>query len=266
MALRYGSAPERRSRVLQLVQEQGFCSTAELVAELGVSEMTVRRDAQRLADGGAVRIVHGGVSVLPPSALQGSGDFTVRTGAMAEAKQAIGRRAADLIQPDTVVGFDAGTTLTEVARFLPPETPLTVVTNSVPIIGQLMSNYFVRIIALGGEMHRETQSFAGASIVSQLQQLHINLLLLAASGVNRRGIFCGNDFDAVSKRALIAASDRVVLVVDSSKFETSAMVRICSLDAIDEVVVDDGIRAEDEHILLEGGVSVTKTTRLAVGS
>jgi DeoR/GlpR family transcriptional regulator of sugar metabolism len=259
MALRYGSAPERRGRILQLVQEQGFCSTSELVAALGVSDMTVRRDAQRLAEEDSVRIVHGGVSVLPPSALKGSGDFTLRTVARADAKRAIGRQAAELVEPGTVIGLDAGTTLIEVARALPSQTTFTVVTNSAPIIAELLTQYSVRVIVLGGELHHETQSFAGASVLAELAQLHIGTLFLAASGVSKRGIFCGNDFDAVTKRALIAASDRVVLVVDSSKFETSAMVRICNFDAIDEIVVDDGIRPAEEQLLRAADVAVTKT-------
>ncbi|MFJ4172064.1 DeoR/GlpR family DNA-binding transcription regulator [Paenarthrobacter sp. NPDC089714] len=255
--LRYGSAPDRRERILALVEEQGFCSTTELVKALGVSDMTVRRDTQRMADKGLVRIVHGGVSVLPPSALEGSGDYEVRGPLMAEAKQALGRWAARHIGPGETFGLDAGTTLLEVARALPATQPYTMVTHSAPAIAEVMHNRAAQVLCLGGDLHHDTLSFAGTQTLEAISQLMIPTLYLAASGIGERGIFCANDFDAITKRALIEVSDRVILVADSSKFASTAMVRVCGLDQIDQIIVDEKITEEDAQKLQDHHVTIS---------
>lgn len=254
--MRYGSAPSRRARLLDLVQSQGFCATSELVKSLGVSDMTVRRDVQRLADEGQVRIVHGGVSVLPPDALAGSGGYQERASREALSKQGAGRAAASLIAPDDHIALDAGTTVLEVARALPSEQPNTVVTHSATVLGELMARAQITLIGCGGVLHHETMSFAGATTLAALSGLRVGRLFLAASGVNESGVFCANDFDAVTKRALIDIADEVVLVIDSSKFHTRALVRVCALDMIDTVVVDDTITPADVALLERHGVGL----------
>ncbi|QRP43190.1 DeoR family transcriptional regulator [Amycolatopsis sp. FDAARGOS 1241] len=84
-------AEERRSRLVGLVEQQGFCTVAELSKVLGVSEMTIRRDARKLVREGRMRSVHGGVTMLPAAAIDGT-DFRARSGRHSGAKQAIARR------------------------------------------------------------------------------------------------------------------------------------------------------------------------------
>jgi DeoR/GlpR family transcriptional regulator of sugar metabolism len=241
--------------MLAIVSEQGFSSTAELMLALGVSDMTVRRDAQLLADDGRVRIVHGGVSVLPAADLRGNGEFEERAAHMAAAKRAIGREAASRIFAGQIVAIDAGTTAREVARAIVSE-DLTIVTHSAPVIADQMGRARISLVALGGHLHHETLSFEGQQVLSAIGDLQVDTLLLAASGLSARGVYCANDFDAVTKRALISIASRVVLVADSSKFRTSAMVRVCSLEEIDEIIVDDGIRDDDRASLVRAGVEI----------
>jgi DeoR/GlpR family transcriptional regulator of sugar metabolism len=255
--MRYRSAPDRRTRLLGIVEEQGFSSTNELMAALGVSDMTVRRDAQKLADKGQVRMVHGGVSVLQASDLEGSGEFDVRAALMATAKRAVGRAAASRISEGQVIAIDAGTTARELARSLPIVTPLTVITHSAPVIADLMARPSTSLIALGGELHPETLSFDGPFVLRAISELQIDTFYLAASGVGPRGVFCANDFDAVTKRALIAIASRVVLIIDSSKFHAPAMVRVCNLSEVQEIIVDDDLSDEDHLMLTRAGVEIT---------
>lgn len=254
--LRYGSAPERRARLLAMVTEQGYCATMELARGLGVSDMTVRRDVQRLAEQGKVRLVHGGVSVLPQTALQGNGDYDERATRMAAAKHAVGRHAATLVDAGDVIAIDAGTTTLELAKAL-PNVPFTVVTNSVPVIAELLGKRHVQLVGLGGELHHDTQSFAGAATIATLENLRVDRLFLAASGVGENGVYCANDFDAVTKRALIEVADEVVLVVDSSKFSSSAMVRICRLDTVHRIVVDDALADPQIQALTKHNITIT---------
>ena len=255
--MRYGSAPERRARLLQIVTERGFSSTNELMVALGVSDMTVRRDAQLLSDEGRVRIVHGGVSALrSPTELQGGREYEERAGLMAQAKSALGRAAAADVLEGQVIAIDAGTTSRELARALPSTLPVTVITHSASAIADLMSRPAVTLIALGGVLHHETLSFEGPLVVPAIGELQLDTFYLTASGVGPRGVFCANEFDADTKRALIEVAHRVVLLIDSSKFSASAMVRVCDFSFVDEVLVDDGVSADDLTMLSDAGVAV----------
>ena len=246
--LRYTSAPDRRARLVELVEAQGFCTVSELAAALSVSEMTIRRDVQRFIDAGRLRGVHGGVTALRRHAFLGS-DFAARADRMQPAKRAIARRAAQLIEPDSAVGIDAGTTTLELTHALDANPPRTVVTASLPVMAALLREGSPTLVGLGGVLHAHTQSFAGPSTVDAIADIRLDLLFLAASGITDQNVYCANEFDAVVKRAMITVANRVVLLCDASKFDASAMVRICRLSDLDSVVIDADLAPDHLRIL-----------------
>lgn len=252
--LRYDTAPARRERILELTRQIGFGSAGELATMLGVSEMTIRRDFRRLADQGLVRQVHGGVSALMTVA--GPIDFRLRATQHQEAKRAIASRAIDLVQPGSVVGLDAGTTTLEVARQLPDDLRLTVVTHSLPAMGALAGRPSIEVIGLGGQLHAETQAFAGTMTVRAIAEIRMSTLLLAMTAIRAGNMWCTNTFDAETKRGLIGAADRVVLLADSSKFGATAVMRVAALDVIQTVVTDDRLDAQTLRDLERSGIEV----------
>lgn len=247
-SLRYTSAPARRAQLLQHVEGQGFCTIAELAAAFDVSEMTIRRDVQQFIADRRLRGVHGGVSSLRRHAVLGS-DFAARAEQYQDAKRSIARRAAQLIEPERAIGIDAGTTTLELANSLDRCPAHTVVSASLPVMAALSREGFPALVGLGGALHRRTQSFAGQGTVEAIADVRLDLFFLAASGIAEQGVYCANEFDAVVKRAMIEAADRIVLLSDSSKFHAPAMVRICALDRLDGMVIDDGATAEQLALL-----------------
>ena len=125
---------ERRSRILQIAEESGFVSLQRLVAEVGASESTIRRDLEYLDSSGQIQRTRGGASYLGDSL----SDFDSRRSRASQEKQLIARRTADLIAPGETVLLDGGTTTLEVARHLTGKT-LQVLTNSLPIASLLMN-------------------------------------------------------------------------------------------------------------------------------
>lgn len=253
---KYRNPAARRQMVIDMVTHQGFCTITELAAAMKVSEMTVRRDLERLTAEEQVRKVHGGVTVLTQEVLNPS-DFTARATEMSAAKQAVAKVALNFVVPGSTLCIDSGTTGLEVARMLPNSRGLTVVTHSIAVINALMSKPGTRVRALGGELHPETQDFAGEATIAAIAGQQFDVLFLAAGGVNERGVFCASDHEALVKRALIEAARRIVLVTDSAKFEGPAMVRVCELAAVDQAIVDDGISEAHASLLRKAGVPLT---------
>ncbi len=258
------SAHERRARLLAIVEEQGFCTIAELSGAFDVSEMTIRRDVRLLVHDGRMRSVHGGVTILPSSAMDGT-EFDARADRRRAAKKAIARKAVDLLPAHGAVAFDAGSTTLEIANALPPTTRLHIVTASLPIIHSLLGRENFDVIGLGGTLHHNSRSFAGPTTLASIAELRVRTLFLAASGLSADGVYCGNYFDAGTKRALVGVADEVVLVADSSKFAFSAMVRACSLDAVDAIVTDDELADDDRQALRDHDVKIV-TVPLDEGS
>jgi DeoR family transcriptional regulator of aga operon len=251
----YSTAPERRDRVVQFVTEQGYCTITELSRLFAVSEMTIRRDVSRLVRDGKLRGFHGGVGLLSPQEMLGR-DYRDRDRTMADAKRLIAERAVALVKPNSVIAIDAGTTATQFASCLPPDRGIRVITHSLTAVSTLAGFGDIEVSCLGGVLHSESMSFAGPSTLSAISNLQVETMFLATSGMNERGAFCANGFDAITKRALIEVSAHVVLLADSSKFTTSAMVKICGWDAIDTVVIDSGITQEQSEMLLQSGIAL----------
>jgi DeoR/GlpR family transcriptional regulator of sugar metabolism len=262
VVMRYDSAPARRTFIMDMVRNTGFCNAAELSRALGVSEMTVRRDIQRLAKEGLARAVHGGVSSATP--LLGPVDFRLRSAQRLTAKQAIARKAVGLLAPNSVVAFDSGTTTLEVARLLPPDLRMSVVTHSLPVINVLSSRGNLEILALGGAFYTETQAFAGPITLQALSNIRVHTLLLGATSVRDNAMWCTNTIDAATKHALIGAADRVVLLADSTKFNITAMMKVSDLSEVDMIITDTQLTANTqamleipgtELVMVDGGAS-----------
>ena len=152
--LRYEGAPERRQWLVDQLHVSGFLSITKVAEQLGVSEMTVRRDVRRLEEAGEVVMVHGGVR-LPHAHLR-STEFVTRARSQADAKDKIARLAAEHVAVDDVIALDAGTTTYPMTQVLPAAFRGAIVTPSV-VIGT-GSDYAGDDFSWGKEIRPEQKS------------------------------------------------------------------------------------------------------------
>jgi DeoR family transcriptional regulator of aga operon len=247
----------RREAIQRTVEEQGFCTVAELSVLTEVSEMTVRRDVQILVDQEILRSFHGGVSAFASKDFLGI-DYRQREFSAGQLKQSLARYAAKFVSDGDSIALDAGTTMAALAQEIRSFENLNIVTASIPAFNVLSTEDALTITLLGGLYYPGSQSVSGPAAIQAIENIHVDTFFLAASRVSERGAYCANDFDAVTKRALIGVADRVVLVADSSKFDQSAIAKICDWDSIDLFIVDEGISAETENAISEYGVTVVQ--------
>src|SRR5215218_540833 len=141
---------ERRVRILAALRVQGRVLAAELSQEYGVSDDTIRRDLDALAEQGLLQRVHGGALRRAPV----NDDYGARQTEDAPAKEAIARATAGLIHSGQVIILDGGTTTLAVARHLPPDLDARVITTSPHVAVALASYPRVEVIMVGGELYR----------------------------------------------------------------------------------------------------------------
>jgi DeoR/GlpR family transcriptional regulator of sugar metabolism len=218
LSMRYSNAAERREWIMRALATEGFLSVADIVRELGVSHMTVRRDLQHLEETGRVRTVRGaGVSLGAGLGSRSQPDAPVAAAA------AIGGCAARLVGPKDVIAVDAGPLGYEIARHLADEFTGTVVTHSIPVIQALMARPWPpQIVGLGGELAPDPYAFVGASTAAAVAEVRVQTLFLGADAVDDRGAYAHSEAEASVKRALVAVADRVVLVTHQESFTKSA--------------------------------------------
>jgi DeoR family fructose operon transcriptional repressor len=248
--LRYNSAPGRREEILRRLRATGYVSAPELSGRLYVSERTVRRDLQKLAELGLVELVYGGA--LAPGGVTPRSPFGARSQLRPAQKRAIAELALRFVEPGATLGLDAGTTSLELARLLPSDADLTVVTHSLPAMTAIGESPGIGLIGLGGFHHEPTQAFTGPDTVAAIGRLRVHTFFLAASGLSREGAYCATPLDAETKRAFIGIAERVVLLCDSSKVRQTAPVPVCDYDRLDAIVTDDAVSAAARATLSAG--------------
>lgn len=248
------SATDRQAQLVALLKERGYCSIGKMSQILHVSPMTIRRDLAMLQEKHIVEIMYGGARFIASDRTEP--DFATRSLEHLAAKQAIGRQAIELIEEGDVIGIDSGSTIVEVARNL-PNVSLTVVTQSLPAAYIVAQNKLHQLIMLGGVLQSGSDYFYGPQAIATLHSLYINKLFLATSGLllpdSLSSFYLS---DAEIKQALIHASHKIILCMDSSKIDRVFLARFATLEAIDILITDDGISNESCEVIEHQHVKV----------
>ena len=252
---RHHNAPNRHAQLIALLKDRGYSSVVEMSHLFNVSQMTVRRDLHMLHEKRIVEMTHGGARFVASE--QTEPHFDIRTHEHLDAKQAIGKRAVELfVEEGDVIGIDSGSTALEVARNL-PNVPLTVVTQSLPVATIVAQNKMYQLIMLGGVLQSSSNYFYGSQAIDALHTMYINKLFLATSGLLiPDGLSSGYLSDAEIKQAMIRASRKVILCMDSSKIGRVFLARFAPLDVIDTLLTDNGISDESREALQKQHIQV----------
>jgi DeoR/GlpR family transcriptional regulator of sugar metabolism len=242
-------ARQRQTLILTRVREDGGVRVADLARDLGVSDMTVRRDLEILHNRGLLEKVHGGATSLPGSALFEPG-FAAKSSLQEPEKEAIAIAAMALVLPGTAIGISAGTTTYALARRLVDMPGLTVVTNSVPVADVLhRAGRNDQTIILTGGVRTPSDALVGPFAVAALRTMHLDQVFMGVHGMDpRSGYTTPNVLEADTDRALVAAGRRLVVVADSSKWGVIGISSIARLDEADTLVTDTGLSAEARAI------------------
>ncbi|MFG2748330.1 DeoR/GlpR family DNA-binding transcription regulator [Streptomyces xanthophaeus] len=250
-------APQRRALILDIVRRDGAVRVAELVEQLGVSDMTIRRDLDVLARGGSLSKVHGGA--IRASVTTGDEPpFETKAGLESRAKAAVAEAAAALVKPGSVVAISGGTTSYAVASRLRDVPGLTVVTNSLPVAellrptGAEEAGSTGRTLLLTGGTPTKSASLVGPLADQAIRSLQVDLLFIGAHGVSERaGATTPNLAEAETNRALIASATQVAVVADHTKWGVVGLSQFITLSDIDYFVSDDGLADQARSVLAD---------------
>jgi DeoR/GlpR family transcriptional regulator of sugar metabolism len=239
-------ADERQSRIAQLVAVRGSVRIGELAETFGVTEPTIRKDLSSLQDRGLLKRTHGGALAIHPNADR---ELAGRQAAHTASKEAIATACLALLHDGDSVFLDSGTTVEALARRLaaqPSTLRLSVLTSSLGVAHALAEVPTIDCVLLGGQLRRVDGSVVGDLALENLQRFTFSAAFLGASGFSELGISVGSLAEAALKAAVIERARRVVLPVDHHKVGATDFARVCMLDAVDVVVMDEASEAVRE--------------------
>jgi DeoR/GlpR family transcriptional regulator of sugar metabolism len=249
------SQGERMQQVLQMLETRDSVHVAELAETFAVSEVTIRSDLGELARQGLVARVRGGVRPLQ----RGHSElgFDIRLRLEVERKQAIARAAAELVGDGEAIALDASTTAYYLALELRGRRELVVVTNGLLIAASLADAPGVTVLVTGGMLRLSAMSLVGDLGADLLRATRINKGFLGARGLSlERGLMDLNPDEVRIKQEMADACDRVVAILDGTKWHRSALLSFVPAANVHAIVTDVSAPADQVETWRARGIDV----------
>lgn len=244
---------ERQQRLLDALKRDGKLVAVEISAALNVSEDTIRRDLNELAEAGLLRRVHGGAvaRALTETA------YINRSQQHTEAKSSIAEAAAQLAQDGQVILLDCGTTTTRLAQLFPDDLRATVITNSPPAVMALAEHPNLEVILLGGTLNKSTLAIIGAEAAASLSRFRADICFLGVNGLHiEAGITDFSYEEAHLKRIMIENSAAVVALASTDKLGTVAPFVLAPVSSLTHLVTESAVADADLQPYIDLGITV----------
>jgi DeoR family transcriptional regulator, aga operon transcriptional repressor len=244
---------ERLSTILDRVALSGSVEVTELAEALRVSGATIRRDLGSLNDRRLLVRTHGGAIA---KGLHDEPPTQEKAELQQSEKRRIGRAAADLVDAGAVIGMTGGSTAMELARALPAEKPVTVVTNAINVAAELAGRSGLRLVSIGGIV-RPSFEAVGPAAEAMLSQYHLDIAFVGVDGLSpAHGCTTYDEMEAQADLAFLRRAQRRVVIADGSKLGKVTFARISPLSDVTDVVTDLGADPDEVAAIRRAGVRV----------
>lgn len=251
---------QRFETLRSLLAQRGFLSIADIMAATGLSAASARRDAGRMAKAGYAERLHGGIQALgyefsrlpAPLATRSFDDsHTINI----EAKRAIARKAVEMCESGDVVIINGGTTTYQMSEFL-RHTRLKVLTNSYPLAEFLIHQTQNRVALPGGEVYRDQKLIVAPFDDDAIQHYSARIMFMSAMAVGPLGVIEGDPLIARAETKMLRRAEKLVVLLDGSKFAVRGSLVVCPLSRLDTLITDTSAPSEALAMLREEGVNV----------
>lgn len=226
---------ERQQFIIEELRAYNKVKSIELSDKLNVSEDTIRRDLKELADKGQLKKVHGGAMSSSFSSFHNSLNNIYAH----SSKIKIVRKALSLVEDNMVIIIDGGTTNLELAKILPLDLKATVFTNALKVALVLCDHPEMEVCLLGGRLHKQSKLAIGLDVINYLSEIHADICFMGTSGLHTTiGITENDREEAITKRAMMSRSGKVVSLSISEKLGKVQPFKVDSIDKVDVLVTE----------------------------
>jgi DeoR/GlpR family transcriptional regulator of sugar metabolism len=246
---------ERKQKILQILEQDGLVKIDQLAPLLSVSEITIRRDLERLAREGLLIKKRGGAARREPSVSELF--FEKRIKEMEAEKRRIGQAAAAMVQRGDVVLLDTGTTTMQIARALKTVSGITIITNSMLILAELAYAKDLNLILLGGTYRMGDFALSGPLTEKNLEMFRARLAFLGADGISAAiGVTSNDIYTAEVTKSMMAHAETAVLVADHSKVGRVGAIKYAEAKDFGLLITDKELPAGEQEALEKIGLKI----------
>lgn len=244
---------ERQALILARLRQSGRVLAQTLAESFGVSEDTIRRDLREMAGRGECQRVYGGALLVESSTVP----LKTRIAEDADRKALLAAAVVPLLEAGMVVFIDAGSTNLAIARAIPVDVPLTVVTNTPAIAAELTGRTGIDLVLIGGKVDPAVGAAIDAMALRQLELMRPDLCILGVCGMSTETGLSADVFeDAVFKRLACSASERVVAAITTEKLGHRAAFHVHDLSPTLSLALERDIEQETVDVLMARGVNL----------
>lgn len=249
------SAIKRHEQILEILITDKEATVARLSEALNVSGKTIREDLEKLEQQGLLKRFHGGATLanegfagLFPNGLPNSKNE--------DAKAVAGKRALELVKPGEVIALDGGSTTLAMARLM-DNMPVTVITNDLFIIGELVRKDQVRLVVPGG--YRNRNQLINENFSTIIGSMNIQKAFISATGINPEyGLTVFTQAFVSQKRAIMQAAAESYCVADHTKFNQCALLTFAKLDEVQAIITDPALPEETAQAYSQRGIQLIR--------
>ncbi|MDM1048301.1 DeoR/GlpR family DNA-binding transcription regulator [Sphingobacterium hotanense] len=225
---------ERQAFIIHQINLHNKVLSSDLSVQLNVSEDTIRRDLNELAESGQVLKVYGG-------ALSKSFHYPFQENNVyaKEAKKEIANKAISLIQSGMTVLVGGGTSMIELARLMPKDIQCTFFAISPLVALELAEKENLEVILLGGHLSRNTNIVSGSQVINALSEIKVDLCLLGTNSLSVEEGITDSDWEVVQiKKAMIKCSKKLGVLSIVEKLNSNQKMRVAPLRDINYLITD----------------------------
>jgi DeoR family fructose operon transcriptional repressor len=244
---------ERKKKILTALDDTGTLSVFELAEILESSPATIRRDLGDIAEEGLLIRTHGGAMKMENPVLTG---FSEKSGVNSPTKEQIAEKAASHVQDGDIIFLDCGSTVFGMCRFLKKKS-IRVITNSLPILAELIDVPSIQINLIGGELNKARKAVHGDKAVQHINGYHAHKAFIGVDGLSaENGLTAHSEHESTITTAFIRNAGQVMLLCDASKIGKDSYVKFAELSAIHTLITDSGADASKTSELQQNGLNV----------
>lgn len=249
---------DRLFNLKEFIDKNGKVTLHELECAFpNVSSMTLRRDLSRLEEMNAVLKIPGGAVSVDSVLRSKEGEFSERINFNPTEKVEIAEKAIKLIERNSCIFIDGGSTTTYFARALPDDNYY-ILTNALVIAETILRKGKPTVSLLGGDLKKNNFITVGKTCLDFIDTVNIQIAVMTATGFIKDigGFTCGNQAEADVKKKVIEKADCVIMLLDSSKVNKKTPYTFANLSDINYMVVDDTFPKEIKQNIIDLGVKI----------
>ncbi|MGM0123937.1 hypothetical protein IGI37_001311 [Enterococcus sp. AZ194] len=242
----------REEEIISIVSKNKKMEVNELAELLKVSQVTIRKDLDKLEARGILHRQHGFALI------RNQDDINYRLAYNYDLKRKIAIKASELVDDGETVMIESGSTCTLLAEELAyNKNDITIITNSCFIASYVRKAESVKVVLLGGEYQKDSQVNVGPLVRKLINEFHVGKLFVGIDGFDERRGFTGSDITRCdTANAMMTAADKTIVLTDSSKFSQIGVVSEFAFEEIAMVYTDKGIPKDKIQFLKEKNIEL----------